>query len=395
MFAHIMTEWVELAVRWLHVVAGIAWIGTSFYFNFLNNSLRPPPEPDERISGELWAVHGGGFYHVEKFKVAPERLPEKLHWFKWEAYTTWLSGFSLLVLVYYMGPGSILVDREVADISRATATAIGVGALVVGWFGYDLLCRSRLISKPMWFAGLLFVLFVAAAYGFSQVLAGRAAYIHVGALLGSIMVANVFRVIIPSQKDMVAAMADGREPDGRLGQQASLRSLHNNYFTLPVIYIMISSHFPSTFGNARNWLILAGISLAGVLIRHWFNLRGQGRRNRYLLPTATVLMVALAFTTAPSATEDPAVADAEPISDERGFGIIQTHCAACHAATPTQPGMTSAPRGIEFDSIDQVSDWADAITTVAVRSEVMPPGNLTDMSDQERAELGRWLDQRD
>lgn len=395
MFDHLVGEWLHLGVRWLHVIAGIAWIGTSFYFNFVIHALRPPPEPRERIAGELWAIHAGGFFHVEKFEVAPERLPEKLHWFKWEAYTTWISGFALLVLIYYLGPASVMVDPAVADISLTAATAIGVGALVVGWLVYDGLCRTRLVHRPLGFGIGLFALIGGVAYGLSQVLTGRAAYIHVGALVGTLMAANVFRVIIPSQKNMVAAMTAGREPDGELGRQAEMRSLHNNYFTLPVVFIMISIHFPTTYGHTANWLILIGVSAAGVLIRHWFNLRGRDRHNAYLLPVATLVLVSLALVTAPRGTGAPDDEQPGAVSDERAFAIIQNNCAQCHSSRPTHPGVTSPPLGIAFETIDDVLDRAVRIEQVAVHSRVMPPGNVTGITDEERAELGRWLAQHD
>ena len=390
MYQHIMNEWLPLGVRWLHVVAGIAWIGTSFYFNFLNHALRPPEGGNGRVGGELWAIHGGGFYHVEKFRVAPEHLPETLHWFKWEAYTTWLSGASLLILVYYMGPSSILVDPSIADISRTLATVIGVATLLGGWFLYDLLCRTGLVHRPVIFGVLLYGLVSAVAFGLSQIMAGRAAYIHVGALLGTWMAANVFRVIIPSQKNMVTSMVGGEEPDSDLGEQASMRSLHNNYFTLPVVFMMISSHFPSTYGSTWNWAVLAVLSLSGVLIRHWFNLRGRDRQNAFLLPGAALLLIGLALTTAPR-NAVPATGVGESVDNDRAFSIVQNHCAACHSAVPTQEGFSQAPRGLTFDSVDELLAAQELVEQMAIRTQVMPPGNITGMTEEERAELGQWL----
>ena len=389
-------EWLHLGLRWLHVVAGAAWIGTSFYFNFLTHSLRPPPGGSARVSGELWAVHGGGFYHVEKFAVAPEALPETLHWFKWEAYTTWLSGFSLLAVVYYLGPGGLMVDPGVADISRATATVVGLAVLAVGWVVYDGLCRTPLVDRTGAFTVVGFVLSVVVAYGLTQVLAGRAAYIHVGAMLGTIMAANVFRVIIPSQREMVAAMEQQREPDGELGRQAGLRSLHNNYLTLPVLFVMVSNHFPTTYGHAWNWAILAGVSLGGAAIRHWFNLRGQGRRNVYILPVAAALLLATAFVTVPrdAATGADGAAGGARVSDDQAFAIMGRRCAACHSADPTMDGFDAPPAGIAFDELEQVVAELARIRRVAVDTTFMPLGNQTGMTDEERATLGRWIDQR-
>lgn len=392
MLEGLVGDWLHLGLRWLHVVVGAAWIGTSFYFNYLNHSLRPPPQADGRVSGELWAVHGGGFYHVEKFAVAPEQLPETLHWFKWEAYTTWVSGFSLLAVVYYLGPGGLMVDPQVADISRWTATLLGLGALAFGWLAYDLLCRSRLVERTGLFTVVGFVLTAAVAFGLTQVLAGRAAYIHVGALLGTIMAANVFRVIIPSQREMVAAMQEGREPDGTLGYQAARRSLHNNYLTLPVLFVMVSNHFPMTYEHSWNWAILAVVSLGGAGIRHWFNLRGQGRRNVYVLPVAAGLLLAVAFVATPRSTS--ATSDAEAISDERAFEIIEQRCVACHGRDPTMEGFTAPPQGITFDSMEEVLAQLADIERVAVKTDYMPLGNLTGMTEEERGQLGRWIQDR-
>ncbi len=279
MAAH-LGEWVNLALRWVHVVTGVAWIGTSFYFNWLNSRLAPPEVPEPGVAGEVWSVHGGGFYRVVKYTVAPGSLPRTLHWFKWEAYATWLSGIALLVLIYYLGAGVYLIDARVAGLGRGAAVAIGLATLVAAWVVYDLLCRSPLGKEPVALAGVLFVLGVALTWGLTRLLSARAAYIHVGAALGTIMAANVFRVIIPSQREMVAAMAEGRPPNATLGRQAALRSLHNNYFTLPVLFVMVSSHYPVTYGHRLNWLVLAGLTLVGVATRHWFNLRNQGWRGR-------------------------------------------------------------------------------------------------------------------
>lgn len=388
-----LSDWLHLGLRWLHIVVGAAWIGTSFYFNFLNHRLRPPADGAEGISGELWAVHGGGFYHVRQFAVAPERLPEKLHWFKWEAYATWISGASLLAVVYYLGPGGVLVDPQVADISRGVATLIGIASLAVGWLVYDAMCRSPLVERTAWFTAVGFVLTAVAAYGLSQVLAGRAAYIHVGALLGTIMAGNVFRSIIPSQREMVSAMEEGREPDPRPGRQAALRSLHNNYLTLPVLFVMVSNHFPTTYEHRWNWAILAAVSVAGAAIRHWFNLRGQGRRNAYVLPVATVLLIAAALVSVPRSPEG-APATGEPISDEEAFAIVQRRCAACHATNPGMSGFSAPPLGITFDTLDELIDRAADVKRVAVDTQYMPLGNRTGMTDEERQQLGRWIEEQ-
>ena len=274
-------EWMNLLVRWLHVITGIAWIGASFYFVWLDNSLRPPAPGGELakkgVAGELWAVHGGGFYNPQKYLVAPAELPKELHWFKWEAYSTWLSGFALLTIVYYFNAQAMMVDRGVADLSTGQAVGIGLGSLVLAWVVYDLLCRSKLGKHDLAFGAVMFVFLSGAAWVLTHWLSGRAAYIHVGAMIGTIMVANVAMVIIPGQRRMVDAMIAGHKPDPVYGIRGKQRSVHNNYFTLPVLFIMISNHFAMTYRHEHAWAVLAGIMLAGVFIRHFFNLRHKGR----------------------------------------------------------------------------------------------------------------------
>ena len=376
-----LQEWLNLGFRWIHVVVGIAWIGTSFYFNWLNNNARPPEPPEPGVGGELWSVHGGGFYRVVRYEVAPERLPTTLHWFKWEAYSTWITGFCLLFIVYYLGPLGLSIDPTKADLSRWVLAAIGVGSLAVGWFVYDALCRTSLVDHPAWFAAVGFALVTAAAFGYSQLLTGRAAYVHTGALIGTIMAANVFRVIIPSQRVMVDAMIRGETPDARPGLDAARRSLHNNYLTLPVVFIMVSGHFPSTFGAGWNWALLAALALTGALVRHWFNLRGQGNRNVWILPAAVVAIVALAVVTRPAAS-------AIEVTDEV-WVVVEARCVPCHSSTPTQPGFTAPPKGITFDERSQLASRAGQVGDV-VESEFMPLGNLTAMTDEERALVVEW-----
>jgi uncharacterized membrane protein len=385
-------QWLNLALRWGHVIAGIAWIGTSFYFNWLNSRLTPtPPERSEPgVAGELWSVHGGGFYRVVKYAVAPATLPRTLHWFKWEAYATWLTGFALLVLVYYLGAAWFLIDPQVARIDARAAIALGIGTLVVAWLVYDALCRSALGERPVALAATLFVLGTALAWGLSRVLSPHAAYIHVGAAIGTIMAANVLMVIIPSQRDMVAALAQGRTPDARRGAQAALRSLHNNYLTLPVLFIMVSSHYPETYGQPRSWAILAALSVIGAATRHWFNLRNQGRRNAWLLPAAALGLVALALATAPrSGPASAGVAPGVSFADVRV--IIARRCAACHSSAPTTPGIPTAPLGMLLDTPEQIRLQAPRMLVRAVETQTMPLGNVTGMTSDEREVLGRWI----
>jgi uncharacterized membrane protein len=390
-----IADWLSLILRWLHIIFGAAWIGTSFYFNWLNNHVRPVeggPTP-EGVAGELWSVHGGKFYQVVKYKVAPPRLPATLHWFKYEAYFTWVTGFFLLAVVYYLEPSAYLVDANVralhalvpASSVEAVAIALGVGTLLVGWLVYHLLCKSPLGRRPVPFALLGFALLSATAFGLTQVFGSRAAYVHVGALLGTIMAWNVFFVIIPNQRAMVAAMTAGREPEGRLGEAAAQRSLHNNYLTLPVLFIMVSNHYPMTFGHAWNWAILAALSLIGAGVRHWFNLRGQGEKNVWLLPAAAVAMVALALVSAPRRSTYEGEASFAMVRD-----IVERRCVECHSATPRSALYREAPQGVMFDTAQQILDRAARIHTQAVLTQQMPLANLTGMTDEERAILGAW-----
>lgn len=378
-------EWLNLAVRWLHVVVGTAWIGTSFYFNWLNNHIRPPQQPEPGVAGELWSVHGGGFYRVVKYQVAPERLPATLHWFKWEAYATWVSGLSLMFVVYYLGPLGIAVDPGRWNLPRWGLILFGVGTMALGWLVYDRLCRW-LRHRQGWLAIIGFALAAAAAYGYSQVLTGRAAYIHVGALIGTLMAANVFFVIIPSQRTMVAAMSRGEVPDPAPGEEAARRSLHNNYLTLPVVFIMVSNHFPSTFSNRWDWALLAGIGLTGGLVRHWFNLRGQGRRNVWILPGAVLAMLALAVVAAPASVTGDDVPDDV-------WAIVQLRCTPCHSTEPTQPRVSSPPKGIVFETRADLARRAPLVAQV-VGSGFMPRNNATLMTEEERARVVEWAEGR-
>jgi len=383
-------QWLGLALRWLHVVAGISWIGTSFYFNWLNGRIRPPQPPEPGIAGELWSVHGGGFYRSVTYGVAPDRLPETLHWFKWEAYVTWLSGIALLVLVYYLDATAYLIDPRNAGVTPGAAVGIGVATLAGGWLIYDLLCRSALGSRGAALAAGGVALAAALAWGLAAVLSPRAAYIHVGALLGTIMAGNVFRVIIPAQREMVAALAAGRAPDAGRGRQAALRSLHNNYLTLPVLFVMVGMHYPATYGHPWSWAILIAMSLVGAAVRHWFNLRNQGRRNAWILPAAGAAMVAIAVVTAPRRTTVQA-GGAALVSFDDVRVIVARRCAGCHSSSPTYPAFTAAPAGVVLDTPAQIRSLAPRIEAVVVTTQTMPFGNVTRMLPEERELLGRWI----
>jgi uncharacterized membrane protein len=379
-------DWLELGFRWLHVVAGIVWIGTSFYFVALDNHLGRPRVSEPDVAGESWEIHGGGFYRVSKYRVAPDELPEPLHWFKWEAYTTWLSGFGLLVVLYYANADTYLIDKSVADIPVAAAIAISLSGLAAAWVIYDVACK---LSKSDAVIGLLLLAMVmASAYGASQVFSGRAAYLQVGAMLGTIMAANVLFNIIPAHWELIRAKEAGREPDPAPGLEAKRRSVHNNYLTLPVVFTMISNHFPFTYENDHAWLVLVALTLIGVWIRHFFNLRHAGRTVWWIPVTAVAAAIALAVAIRPDeggGTPSRAVSDAEAI------GIVQRRCVPCHSANPTKPGYDAPPAGITFDSRDEIVRRADAIEEQAVRTKAMPLGNSTGMTDDERETLGAWL----
>ena len=385
-------DWLNLLTRWLHLIAGIAWIGASFYFVMLDSSLRAPVKREDEargVLGELWAVHGGGFYISQKFPVGPrgEALSEHLHWSKWEAYTTWLSGMGLLALIYWLGASTYLIDRSVMDLSPPVAIAISIGTLAAGWLVYDGLCRL-LEGREGLLAALIFVLVMAAAWGLYHVFSARAAYLHVGAMLGTIMVANVFFHIIPGQKRVVADIRAGRAPDPRPGIIGKQRSVHNTYFTLPVLFVMISNHYPMTYGHPYGYVVLGAIMLAGVLIRQSFVLRHRGQV-RWGLPVAGVaLLTALAIAIAPKMT----ATGGEKVAFSAVQGVIKERCVACHAAAPTQAGFAQPPKGVMLETSDQVAANAAKIAET-VGNKYMPIGNLTQMTDGERALVATWYAQ--
>jgi uncharacterized membrane protein len=384
-----VVDWLNMLIRWLHVIAGIAWIGSSFYFIWLDGHLEPPRDPadDEKgVGGEVWSVHGGGFYHAQKYKLAPQRLPERLHWFKWEAYTTWLSGIFLTALIYWYGASVYLVDPAVAELSAPAATGIAAAFIVGGWFIYDLLCRSPLAGDARVFAGVLLVLCTLLAWALCQLFSGRAAYIHFGAVLGTIMAANVFFVIIPGQKQMVAAAERGELPDPVHGIRGKQRSVHNTYFTLPVLFVMTSNHYAMAFGHEYNWLILTGIALAGALIRVFFVARHKGRASPLPAVTAAAILVAIAVAIAPRASHN----EVGSVSFEQVRNVINARCTSCHSAAPVHPAFMVAPLGIVFDTDEQVLADAERIYQQTVVTRVMPIGNLTAMTEEERDVIGSW-----
>jgi uncharacterized membrane protein len=386
-------DWGDLVFRWLHVIAAIAWVGSSFYFIALDHHLEPPVERDDAargVGGEAWEIHGGGFYRVEKFSLAPRRLPDHLYWFKWEAYTTWISGFALLVVVYFVHASTFLVDRSVADLTSGEAIAVVVGGLVLAWLVYDGLCR--LLGGGVVLAAAIAGAVALAAYGASRLLAPQAAYMEVGAMLGTVMAANVFFVIIPAHRRLVAARDAGREPDPRWNARAKQRSVHNNYFTLPVLFAMLSIHFPFTYGHSHAWLVLVALMALGAWVRHYFNLRHQGRNAWWILATAAAGALALAVVLRPTGVAASPTGPPPPFATVQA--IVAERCAPCHSQTPTEPGYVAPPVGIALDTAADIRRYAPLIGAVAVDSEAMPLGNVTGMTRAERDLLARWLASR-
>jgi uncharacterized membrane protein len=385
-----VTDWLNLLTRWLHVIAGIVWIGSSFYFIALDNHLRPPQDEREReagIGGETWEIHGGGFYNIKKYLVAPRVLPETLHWFKWEAYTTWLSGFALMIVLYYLNADTYLIDKSVADLSAGEAVAISIGLLAAAWLVYDVLCRL-LASKPFVLAAIMLGLITLAAWGIGHLFSGRAMYLQIGAMLGTMMVGNVFFVIIPAHWELVRAKQAGREPDPAANARGKLRSVHNNYLTLPVVFTMLSNHFPFTYGHSYSWLILVVLLVIGAWVRHFFNLRHLGRTVWWIPVSAAIAIALLAILIRPQSQSS---AGTPTVSFAQVARIVDQRCAACHSQHPTK--VDAAPRGIKLDTPEEIKAQATAIEQQAVQTQAMPLGNVTGMTRAERDLLGRWIAQ--
>lgn len=388
----ILWEWADLAIRWLHVIAGIAWIGSSFYFVHLDLSLKPHSDLPKEAGGEAWQVHGGGFYHMVKYLVAPSRMPDGLTWFKWEAYTTWLSGMALLVVVYYMAAELYLIDRNVLDLDPWVAIAISLGGLTAGWIVYDLLCRSPLGKNDVGLAAVGFVFLVVLAYVFTLIFSGRGAFMQMGALIGTMMVANVFMVIIPNQRKVVADLVAGRSPDPELGRNAKQRSLHNNYLTLPVLFVMIGNHYPLAFASRWNWAILAIVLVMGAVIRHFFNQQHKGEASPWWTwAVALAGMAAIVWLSAqPAATSEEAAARTE-FEVAEVEEIILSRCSMCHSAEPFWEGIAVPPKGVVLETPEQISLRAEAIALQVVHTHAMPPGNITEVPDEERQILAAWI----
>ena len=385
-----IVEWLNILARWLHFITGIAWIGSSFYFVWLDNhlqSVKDPADDAKGVGGEVWSVHGGGFYHAQKYKVAPAELPETLHWFKWEAYTTWMSGMFLLALIYWYGAEIYLIDRSIAELSSSAAIGIAIAFLAGGWIVYDLLCKSPLGKDDDILGGVLLVLVGILAWGLCQLYSGRGAYIHFGAVLGTIMVANVFFVIIPGQREMVNAASRGEAPDPGPGIRAKQRSVHNTYFTLPVLFVMISNHYAMTYGHEYNWLILIAISLAGALVRIYFVARHKGRASPVSIIAAVLILIAVAAAIAP---RSKAAVSNSGVDFAQVRAIIAERCTVCHSSSPTYLAFPAAPGGVMFDNDHQIVEDAFRIHQQTVITRVMPISNLTEITEAERVIIDQW-----
>jgi len=381
--------WLNLIVRWMHITFGIAWIGASFYFVFLENALNRTKGLRDELAGNLWAIHGGGFYYLEKYKLSPKKIPKELHWFKYEAYFTWLTGFSLLFIVYYFNAKAFLIDPKVLDISPTIGILIGVSSIIIGWFVYDLLCK-KINPKGYTFAIIGLIVSIFFAWFYAHVFSGRAAYIHFGALLGTIMAANVFFVIIPAQKAMVKAAKKGEIPDEKLAKNAGRRSLHNNYLTLPVLFVMISNHFPSTYSNAHQWVILIGLTLASVGVKHYLNLKEKGQISVWVFPVSVILLLVIAFATGPKLTTTTCKNHVAFIQVQQ---IISKRCLQCHSTHPTDDTFKIAPNGITFNNPKNILNLKNKIYTRVVLSKDMPFTNKTKMTQKERDLIECWIKQ--
>ena len=400
----ILWEWLAFAVRWTHVITAIAWIGSSFYFIALDLGLQKAPGMPKGAHGEEWQVHGGGFYHVQKYLVAPERMPEHLTWFKWESYSTWLSGAALLMVTYWAGANLFLIDPAKADLAIWQAILVSGGSLAIGWLIYDGLCKSPLGQRPTVLMLLLFAALVVMGWGYDQVFTGRAALLHLGAFTATIMTANVFLIIMPNQRIVVADLKAGRAPDPKYGKIAKLRSTHNNYLTLPVIFLMLSNHYPLAFASEYNWLIAALIFLMGVTIRHFFNtMHARKGYQWWTWAVTTMLFVAIMWLSALGLNQEsydeamarPMTASEERFAQAEGFDdVAQTvmgRCSMCHAREPVWEGIHHAPRGLFLETPADIARAAQQVYVQAGLTDAMPPANITGMEDDERRQIIRWF----
>jgi len=398
----IIWEWLSFAARWLHVITAIAWIGSSFYFIALDLSLQKNAALPKDVHGEEWQVHGGGFYHIQKYLVAPAELPKHLTWFKWESYATWISGFALMCIVYYAGADLYLIDRNLWDVEPWIAITTSLGSIIISYLIYDLLCKSRLGQKPTLLMVLLYLILVLAAWGYTQIFTGRAAFLHLGAVTATIMSCNVFIVIIPNQKIVVADLINNKTPDPKYGKIAKLRSTHNNYLTLPVIFLMLSNHYPLAFGTEYNWVIASLVFLMGVTIRHYFNSMHARSSN----PTWTWAITIIIFLVIMWLSTVPKVLDKSfskmskhterflSSEDFKGVqDVISTRCSMCHAQEPVYSGVYTAPKKVLLETEKQIARYARDIYLQAGRSNAMPPANVSWMEEKERALIVKWYEE--
>ncbi|MBO9451630.1 urate hydroxylase PuuD [Tropicibacter sp. R16_0] len=396
-------DWAAFAVRWLHVITAMAWIGSSFYFIALDLGLRKAPDLPPGAHGEEWQVHGGGFYHIRKYLVAPEQMPEHLTWFKWESYTTWLSGAALLMIVYWVGGELYLIDANKADLALWQGIAISAASLTIGWLIYDFLCKSGLGERPTLLMILLFVLLVIMGWGYNQIFTGRAMMLHLGAFTATIMTANVFFIIMPNQRIVVDDLKNGRTPDPKYGKIAKLRSTHNNYLTLPVVFLMLSNHYPLAFATEYNWIIASLVFLMGVTIRHYFNSMhaGLGKPNWTWMVTALLFIAIIWLSTAPmhqtleEAEAKPLTPYEQKFAEADGFEeaheIVLGRCSMCHAREPFWDGILWAPKGVLLETEADIARNAQAIYLQAGITHAMPPANITYMEDEDRLAIVKWF----
>lgn len=401
-----LMEWGGLLLRWAHVITGIAWIGSSFYFMHLDASLKPVPDIPAGKGGATWEVHGGGFYEVKKYLEAPRHLPEEMIWHKWQSYSTWITGFFLLIWVYYAQSELYLIDPAVRELSPLAASAIGLASLAIGWAAYDGLCRSPLAKHETALALAVFALIVGMAYGFQQVFSGRAAMIHIGAVMGTIMTANVFMIIIPGQKKVIAALMAGNTPDPALGKRAKIRSTHNNYITLPVVFLMLSNHYPLTWSTPYGYVIVGLVLIAGASVRHFYNVRHASGRDlwwTWILAALSIwTAIWISFSASPQGRErlglapliEPALAATLPKAPAPVVEIITSRCSMCHAREPVWAGIAIAPKGVLLDSPEHIARQKSAIRMHSVMTHSMPPNNLTGMTIEERRTLALWMSQK-
>jgi uncharacterized membrane protein len=400
----IMWEWFAFAVRWLHVTTAIAWIGSSFYFIALDLGLKKSPNLPAGAYGEEWQVHGGGFYHIQKYSVAPENMPNHLTWFKWESYATWLSGAAMLMIVYWLGAELYLIDPAKADLSVFQAIIISAGSLLVGWVVYDFLCKSALGNNPTGLMLLLFVVLVVMSWGYNQIFTGRAAMLHLGAFTATIMSANVFLIIMPNQRIVVKDLKEGRTPDPKYGKIAKLRSTHNNYLTLPVLFLMLSNHYPLAFATEYTWIIASLVFLTGVTIRHYFNtLHATGSGPTWTwMATLVLFLIIAALSTASSWNGDYDDLENQPLTKKqeslmlaKGFDdisdIIISRCSMCHAREPVWDGMINAPKGVFLETDHDIVRGAKEIYIQAGVSHAMPPANITNLANEDRIKIVKWF----